>query len=202
MKRALAVGILAGSLAAVLAVFWLDLRARTVAAPEAIAALPDFELVDDAGRIVRRQDLGGRPFVADFVFTRCKIYCPRLTAEMKSLGARLPAGVRRVSISVDPEHDRPAVLAAYARDWGVQATDDWLFLTGEKAAVRDLIREGFLLPVEDDPDNPDMPVLHSNRFALVDAAGRLRGTYEAFEPEALDRLVADLAAILAEQGGS
>lgn len=196
MRRALAIGLLAGAFAAVVVVYLLDRSAHR--APEAIATLPDFELVDSGGATVRRADLVGRPLVVDFIFTRCALYCPRLTTEMKALGPRLPAGVGRASISVDPDHDRPEVLAEYARKWGVGDADDWRFLTGEKGAVLDLIRKGFLLPVEDDPDNPAMPILHSNRFALVDAGGRIRGTYEAFEPEAIERLIRDLAAVRAE----
>jgi len=198
MKRALAIGLLAGAFAAVVAVYLLD-RSTHRAAPEAIAALPDFELEDSGGGVVRRADLAGRPFVADFIFTRCQLYCPRLTAEMKALGPRLPAGVARISISVDPDHDRPEVLAEYARKWEVAPEDDWRFLTGDRERVRDLVRKGFLLPVEDDPGNPAMPILHSNRFALVDGAGRIRGTYEAFEPEAIERLLEDLEAVLAEE---
>ena len=200
MKRALAFGLLAGALAAVVAVFVLE-RSTRRPPPALIARLPELELLDSAGRPVRRADLAGRPFVADFIFTRCAVYCPRLTAEMKALGPRLPAGVRRVSITVDPEHDRPEILADYERKWDVGASEDWLFLTGEKPAVLDLIRKGFLLPVEDDPDNAAMPILHSNRFALVDGSGRLRGTYDAFEPEAIELLLADLGAVLAERDG-
>jgi cytochrome oxidase Cu insertion factor (SCO1/SenC/PrrC family) len=198
MKRALAIGLLAGALAAVVAVFVLERTTRRPP-PPVIARLPQFELLDSAGRPLRRDDLAGRPFVADFIFTRCAVYCPRLTAEMKALGPRLPAGIRRVSITVDPEHDRPGVLAEYERKWGVAPTEDWLFLTGEKSAVLELIRKGFLLPVEDDPENAAMPILHSNRFALVDGAGALRGTYEAFDPEAIELLFADLGAVLSER---
>jgi len=198
MRRFLAIGLLAGAFAAVIAVFLLE-RSTHRPAPEVIAQLPDFELVDSGGAAVRRADFADRPFVADFIFTRCALYCPRLTAEMKALGPRLPAGVERISISVDPDHDRPEVLAEYARKWEVGPEARWRFLTGEREAVRNLVRRGFLLPVEDDPGNPAMPILHSNRFALVDGAGRIRGTYEAFEPEAIERLLADLAAVLAER---
>mgnify|MGYP001560681274 CR=1 FL=1 len=168
-------------------------------APPILTVLPDFSLVDANGAVVTRQSLSGRPLIADFVFTRCPAACPRLTARMKELLGQLSASslVRLVSISVDPEHDRPEVLAEYAARWEIR-DPRWLFLTGERGAIWSLIREGFLLPVEaqDDPANP---VLHTNRFALVDASGNLRGTYEAFESGALDRLLADLATLEREE---
>jgi cytochrome oxidase Cu insertion factor (SCO1/SenC/PrrC family) len=46
--------------------------------------------------------------------------------------------------------------------------------------------------VEATPPPAESPILHSNRFSLVDGRGRLRGSYEAFEENALDRLLADL----------
>lgn len=162
--------------------------------PPVISTLPDFVLTERGGALVTREELAGSPWVADFIFTRCKVYCPRLTARMKELAGRLPesAGVKLVSFSVDPEFDTPAVLTAYAERHGLSHHHDWLFLTGPRVAIWELVRTGFLLPVEEAPENPDMPILHSNRFVLVDAEGRMRGAYDAFEPDALDRLLADL----------
>lgn len=199
MRRALAIGLLAGAFAAVAVLFLFEWIHRPPP-PPLIAVVPEFTLVERSGAPVTRADLLGRPWVADFFFTRCAVYCPRLTARMQELGERLPARarVRRVSISVDPEHDTPEVLRDYAAKWGIGDDADWLLLTGGEVEIRELVRHGFLLPVEDDPDNVAMPILHSNRFALVDAEGRLRGTYEAFEPDGLERLLADLAAVEAE----
>ena len=52
--------------------------------------------------------------------------------------------------------------------------------------MRKLVREGFLQPVEDTPGNAAQPVLHSTRFVLVDGAGRIRGLYDAYDPQSLD----------------
>lgn len=196
MKRTLA--LLAVAAAAIAAA--LLLRSPSRPAPPPIAALPEFSLTERDGSTVRRADLAGSPWVADFVFTRCALSCPRLTARMKELRARLPESVRTVSFSVDPEHDTPEVLARYARQWGIEGRS-WLLLTGGREEIWRLIREGFLLPVEPAPEVVASPILHSNRFVLVDSEARVRGTYEAFEEDALDRLLADLDAVLAEESG-
>lgn len=166
-----------------------------------IATLPHFELVERDGSTVTLSELAGRPWVADFVFTRCQVVCPYLTGRMAELRRRLPDGSRvaSVSISVDPEHDTPEVLRAYAEGKGISGRD-WLFLTGERDAVRGLIRDGFLLAVEDTPENVAMPVAHSSRFALVDGAGRIRGYYSPLEQEGeLERLLADATALEREE---
>jgi protein SCO1/2 len=176
--------------------FWR--LSRQVPPPAVITALPPFALVERDGSTVALADLAGAPWVADFVFTRCAVYCPRLTARMKELRQSLPPRVRSVSFSVDPDHDTPEVLAEYARRWEIEGRD-WLFLTGERAAMWKLVREGFLQPVEETPEVVASPILHSNRFVLVDSRGRMRGLYDAFEEGAFDRLLADLAAVEAEE---
>jgi protein SCO1/2 len=165
-----------------------------------IATLPHFELTEREGSRVALADLAGSPWVADFVFTRCRIYCPRLTERMRELRARLPdpARVRSVSFTVDAGHDTPEELARFASAYGITGRD-WLWLTDGPDSTRRLIREGFLLPVEDQPAVTEMPVLHSNRFALVDSAGRVRFTVEAFADDALDRTLEALAALEREE---
>lgn len=172
------------------------------AAPPVINDLPVFSLTERSGEEVTKSSLAGRPFVADFIFTRCSLVCPRLTARMKELERALPPAsrARLLSITVDPDYDTPEVLQRYAETWHL-AGDRWLLATGERDAIRELVRRGFLLPVEEQPEVAEMPILHSSRFALVDAQGRLRATYEAFEKDALARLLADLAALEAAAPG-
>ena len=186
------------ALAATAAFVVVLLTVQNRPAPEPIATLPEFSLTERDGSTVSKSDLLGAPWVADFIFTRCVLYCPRLTARMKELRTKLPPTVKTVSFSVDPEHDTPAVLADYARQWQVEGRE-WLFLTGTKPQLWELIRKGFLLPVEDAPDTPGSPILHSNRFVLVDSRGRIRSSVEAYDDDALDRLVADLKAVLREE---
>jgi protein SCO1/2 len=75
------------------------------------------------------------------------------------------------------------------RDYAARFTDDrsgWLFLTGDQASIRRVASEGFLLPVQDgDRARGDEAILHSSRFVLVDSVGRVRGTYEVNDPEAM-----------------
>lgn len=156
--------------------------------------VPGFALTNRDGRVVRRADLDGRPWIADFIFTRCPASCPMMSARMARLNRDLPADlpVRLVSISVDPTHDTPEVLQRYAESF--QATDRWLFLTGTREDIRRLCVEGFKLGLDMTPA-PGMgpePILHSTRFVLVDGQGAIRGYYEAFDEESTAKLRRDL----------
>ena len=157
---------------------------------------PAFSLTHYDGSTVGLDDLAGKPWVADFVFTRCPGICPIMTQRMKELVADIPEGkARYVSISVDPEHDTPEVLKAYAEKNG--AGPDWYFLTGAKDVIFSLVREGFLLAIDEaemPPTGvgPAEPIVHSNRFVLVDADGKIRAYYNSFDNTELEKLRADL----------
>lgn len=175
-------------------------RLRRPEPPPVLDPVPAFSLTNRDGRTVRLQDLRGKPWIADFIFTSCPASCPMMTARMSKLEKQLPDGldVRLVSFSVDPEHDTPEVLQRYAKSY--QAPDRWLFLTGTKDEMFKLSRQGFKLGIEIPSAQtagapPAEPILHSTRFVLVDGQGRIRGYYDGFDEESMKRLVRDLEAV-------
>jgi protein SCO1/2 len=105
--------------------------------------------------------------------------------------------VHLVSFSVDPEKDTPEVLRRYAER--LQAEPGrWDFLTGPKSAIYKLSHDGFKLAMSDGSDEQGLPV-HSTRIVLVDRHGQIRGYYDAIEPEAVTKLLADTNHLLREQ---
>lgn len=163
---------------------------------------PAFELTDQNGGRFSSARLVGKPWVANFMFTRCRATCPRQTALLKTLQDRMqddrnPDKIHIISFSVDPANDTPDVLKAYAKAAGF---DDqiWKFLTGSVEEIRGTIsREGFQLAVEVDKDNPNS-IQHSPLLVLVDSYQRVRGLYESESPTAISELTADIAALEAE----
>jgi protein SCO1/2 len=175
---------------------------------QVLGEVPDFRLVERSGREIGLEDLRGRVWIADFVFTRCGGICPVLSARMarlqESLGVAGDSGLRLVSFTVDPAHDTPEVLRAYADALSADA-EGWLFLTGARADLHTLIKDGFRLSVaERDPGDPEADpnemITHSDRFVLVDSQARIRGYYHGTEEESVDRLLADLDT-LRKRGG-
>jgi protein SCO1/2 len=164
--------------------------------------VPAFSLLDQRGQTVNERTLLGRPWVANFVFTRCPSVCPLLTAKFKAFQAKLgpDLDVRYVSISVDPEHDTPQVLASYAAKFGADPAR-WLFLTGPLATIEKTVVEGFKIHMgkpTPDPNDPSLiDIMHGEHFVLVDAAGVIRGYYRS-EPAELEELARDLRALASE----
>ena len=167
--------------------------------------VPDFELIERDGSTVRRADLEGRVWAADFIFTNCAGPCPRLSSHMADLQRALESypEVRLVSFSVDPERDSPEVLTRYAARYAADP-ERWLFLTGGKQRMYDLIAKGFLLAVDDGsvaPGGEPGPgiITHSLKFALVDRQGRIRGYYAGEEADVVERMLPDVETLLGER---
>jgi protein SCO1/2 len=155
--------------------------------------LPAFTLVERSGQPATLAGLRGRPWIADFIFTRCAGVCPAMTARMAALRSRVAGTpVRFVTFTVDPGTDTPEVLARYAAAAG--ADRDWWFVTGPVKDLHALSTEGFKLAAMENAagaETADGPFLHSSKFVLVDAEGVIRGYYDSEDPAALQRLETD-----------
>jgi protein SCO1/2 len=154
---------------------------------------PEFDFPDQRGARVSKSSLVGMPWVANFIFTSCKSVCPLLTAKMVQLQRKLPeARVAFVSFSVDPEHDDPMTLAAYAQGWAPKEAR-WSLLATTLPTLEALL-DGFKVSAEKSDGGID-PIVHSSVFMLVDAQGNVRGVYDSEHREEFQGLVRDAAAL-------
>lgn len=93
-----------------------------------------------------------------------------------------------MSFSVDPAHDTSDALATYATHWN--ATEPrWSLLSTSDESLRQ-VAAGFRVMAEATQD-PDMPILHSALFFLVDGDGAVRGVYPSTDDRALEALTKD-----------
>jgi protein SCO1 len=168
------------------------LRQRTVSS---YGSVPEFTLLNQDGKNFGSADLRGKIWIADFVYSTCPGPCPMISSRMSELQAPLKkTDVHLVSFSVDPVRDTPQVLRGYADK--LQAEPGrWDFLTGPQSTIYNLSRDGFKLAVGEEKGVP----VHSTRMILVDRHGAIRGYYDATEPDAVTKLVADTTHLLREQ---
>ena len=159
--------------------------------------VPSFELTNQDAQPFGSQQLSGKIWIADFIFTSCPGPCPIISTRMSELQKPLPASeVHLVSFSVDPEKDTPEVLRAYADKLRKEPLR-WDFLTGPRARIYSLLRDGFKLAVSD--GEPESGPIHSTRFVLVDRHGTIRGYYDALAPDGVTKLLADANHLFREQ---
>ncbi len=165
------------------------------AEPKVYGTLPPFQLTDQTGAAFGSAELSGRPWIANFVFTRCTTVCPVFTAQMAEVQATVKAegiDVRLVSFTVDPLHDTPERLADFATRHGADPAI-WRFLTGKPEAIQAAVVEG--LKVSAGPAGPDADpatIFHGSHFVLVDGALRIRGYYDSAEEARVEAMVRDV----------
>ena len=125
--------------------------------------LTKFVLTERSGERVGSQELLGTPYVAGFFFSTCPTICVQQNSKVKELQQRFRGeAIRFLSISCDPEVDRPEVLQEYAQRFDADPKQ-WWFLTGEMNYIRRVGGEVFRLGV--------VRRNHPEKFALMDAEG-------------------------------
>ncbi len=105
--------------------------------------IPDVDVIDQSGKTFKLNSLvnSDQPIALNFIFTTCTTICPVMTSTFlkmrKQLGEK-GAEVHFISITIDPENDRPDVLKEYAELFGVHS--GWTFLTGDNAIIFNVVR--------------------------------------------------------------
>jgi len=170
---------------------------------------PEFTLTDHEGQLRSLSDHRGETVLLFFGFARCPDVCPltlaRLERALDELGGRADRA-RVLLVSVDPEHDTPAVLADYVARFGPRVVG----LTGDEELLAAIRRE-YGVYAESFPSTgahrdhlPDAPggeasdapmVMHTDAVFGIDRRGRLRVLLHPDGPE--DELRADLRTLLA-----
>jgi protein SCO1/2 len=152
--------------------------------------LPSVSLIDQHGTAVSLASLRGKPVLIDFIYTSCASTCPLLTAKMASiahqLGPVLGADVTMVSITLDPEHDRPAELAKYAKSHDADE-NGWIFLTGTPAQIDQVLAQFKLRRTRES----DGTITHSIEAFLLGPDGHQVRQYSALDVSP-DAVVADV----------
>jgi protein SCO1 len=137
-------------------------------------AMPDFTLTAQDGRAVRLSGFQGQVVAVDFIYTRCPLpdVCPRLSANFARLQKRFAGRIVLLSITLDPQHDTPDVLAEYAQRWRADSRT-WQFLTGSEDDIR---KVAGLFGVVYWPE--EGAITHTSSTAIIDRAGRLAALVE------------------------
>lgn len=161
--------------------------------------LPPFSFLNQDSTLFTDADVRGKVYVADFFFTSCPSICPKMKKEMLRIYHRYPdvKDLMFLSFSIDPSRDSVARLKAYSQKLGINDSERWNMLTGNKDSIYALAGS-FLVSAAEDPDAPGGHV-HSGNFILVDREGRIRGYYDGTSAESVDKLILDIEILLAEK---
>ena len=130
-----------------------------------------------------------------FIYTRCPLpeFCPLMDRHFVAVQKTLQndAGmrdVRLVTMTLDPEYDRPAVMKQHAASLKADPAI-WTFLTGEPKEVKDFSHKLGIYTESDLGTGANLT--HNLRTAVIDAEGRLVKVHSGNDWTPAD-LVADL----------
>ena len=144
-------------------------------------AVPDFALMDQDRRTVRLSQFAGKIVVISFMYTRCPFpnYCFRLSNNLGRIQSRFPHEMSRnlmlLSITFDPIHDPPEVLAKYATTWHADLKG-WRFLTGSAADIQTVAHR---FGMDYWPEEGLM--IHALHTVIIDQKGKLAANLEGNE---------------------
>lgn len=199
--RSLIVGFLSGL--AVAADIWVAINAtpekaatvNTATVLPVKAEIPGFVLQTHDGEQVDESIFKGHWDLVFFGFTHCPDVCPLTLKVLQSARAELDQRgfeplPRIVLVSVDPERDTPARLAAYIKAFG----DDNLGLTGDVAELRKLTDGIGIFFEKRDGDGDQYLVDHSSVVLVIDPQGRFHALFSS--PHRSENFVHDLPILL------
>lgn len=148
------------------------------------AEVPEVRLVNQDGKKISTRQFKGRALLVTFIYTRCPFpdQCPLMSANFAQLNGEiakdpgLRARTHLLSVTLDPEYDKPEVLRAYGSAYAGGKFDNWDFATGDPDEIRRLAQSfGLAYKAENGQ------VIHSLRTALVTPEGRLAKIYRGNE---------------------
>ncbi len=155
-------------------------QASTFHAPQPGEAVPEFALTNQNGRRISLRRYRGKALLVTFIYTRCPFpdYCPRISGLFAELDRKMMASpelakrTHLLSVSIDPAHDKPAVLRSYGAEYA-KGTGDKKFSHWEFAApsTAELTRMAHFFGLTYEPDSGQ--IIHSLSTTLIGPDGRV-----------------------------
>jgi len=136
--------------------------------------VPPFEFTNQNGKTISNKNFDNKVYVVEFFFTTCPTICPKMNANMVKIQNEFFGNPNFgiASFSIDPNHDTPEVLKAYAAKKGA-TLKNWHFMTGDKEEIYTFSNDGFKLYVGENAE-VEGGFEHSGLFALIDKNGFIR----------------------------
>ena len=145
---------------------------------------PDFVFSNQDGKQEKLSDLRGKPLLLTFIYTRCPLpdYCIRMSdnfgliaRQLKQNDPGLYGRLQMLSVSIDPEFDKPPVLKDYGKSFAETVDpkfEHWQFGSADPKQTR-AFANFFGLSYDQEGNQ----IVHSLRTALLDPSGKIAAVY-------------------------
>lgn len=172
--------------------------------------IPDFQFMNQEGKVVTNNTYRGKIWVVEFFFTSCPTICPIMNKQLKRLYKKLNKQeheeLQFLSFSIDPTTDNPRKLKNFQVQQKINYKN-WDLLTGDEKETHRLGIQNFLTFAGKDSESAG-GYAHSGSFTLVDAHGYVRGVYAVtnfdltVNEQEFDRMVKEIKILYNEHTSS
>lgn len=147
--------------------------------------IQEYSVTNQNEETFTHEDMNGKVWVVDFIFTYCATVCPPMTANKTHLSQELEEqGIENygmLSFTVDPENDSPEALTEYINDYEIPKNSEWQLVTGyDYDFIRSFAEKNFKTIVAPPPEGSNQ-VTHGTSFYLVDADGTIKKSYPGLD---------------------
>ncbi len=163
--------------------------------------IQSFTLKDQNGAAFSPEKLRGKVWLAHFFFTTCTEGCDKTVARMLAIqdAIRGKNDLALVSISVNPDIDTAELLAAYAADLKAEP-GQWIFLTGSKNEVDDIVQKVFFQRSGFADSSAKGPKIeHYWNLLIIDREGNIVGYADGRDPTNVPPLLERVKALASER---
>jgi len=169
--------------------------------------VPDVPLINQDGKTIHLADFKGKAVLLTFIYTRCPFptMCPLISSKFAAVHEQLAvqpavyAKTHLISVSLDPNYDKPPVLRkyglAYLKD-DAAGFSNWDFVTTSPADLRSLAHAFNLVYFEQDNQ-----ITHSMNTILFATDGTVKELWPGNEWKVSDAVAALENAVAAKQQG-
>lgn len=150
--------------------------------------VPSYQLINQDGKEIKLQDYRGKALLLTFIYTRCPLpeYCSLMSSNFAKIDRELekqPEVYQRthlLSITIDPEYDKPAVLRSYGAAHTERYQDEtflhWEFATGTPEQIKG-VAQYFGLRYFNETDQ----IVHGLRTVIITPSGKVAKVFRGNE---------------------
>jgi len=138
--------------------------------------LPEYHFTNQLGQAFSTADFKGQALAITFLFTRCPFptFCPKMANDFSETQQSLISAGNftnwhLLTVSFDPEFDKPVVLKSYAERYHYDPAH-WTFATGDLVEITAIAEQCGLNFWHDETGS----ISHNLRTVVFDASGRLQ----------------------------
>lgn len=170
-----------------------------------LLSLPEFTLIDQNNKPFGSKEIENKILVVNFISTRDQTTSSSQTASISAIQSKLSNyslwnDVIFLSISTDPEYDRPNVLKAYAESLKIPL-ENRMFLTGDRSEIWKLCKDAFSLPIGKEAPESNELLFQTTGVLVIDRGSHLMGPYDGLQETQLASMLSDIAAIMPKKDG-